>query len=259
MGDVGGGFGQKAYLARDEQIVMLASYHLGRPLKWIEDRHENLVAATSSRAERCTVTIAADADGKILGIARRPPRRGRRLPAGGQRGRDGRADLHRALPHPEAVVQSASRRSRTRCSRAPYRGPWQFETYFREQAIDSLARAMGIDPLELRRRNVIQPRRASPHPARRHPDRRRVAGGDARAGRGDDRLRRFPRLSSASELAAGRLVGIGIGLYIEPQSTPWGPTAPSPPTSASSPTAASTCTSARDRTARASRPRPRSS
>ena len=49
MGDVGGGFGQKAYLARDEQIVLLASYHLGKPLKWIEDRRENLLAATSSR------------------------------------------------------------------------------------------------------------------------------------------------------------------------------------------------------------------
>ena len=69
MGDVGGGFGQKAYLARDEQIVLLSSYHLGKPLKWIEDRHENLVAATSARAERCTVTIAADDDGTILGIA----------------------------------------------------------------------------------------------------------------------------------------------------------------------------------------------
>src|SRR5207237_2828461 len=66
MGDVGGGFGQKAYLARDEQIVVLASYHLGKPLKWIEDRRENLVAATSARAERCTVTIAADEDGSIL-------------------------------------------------------------------------------------------------------------------------------------------------------------------------------------------------
>ena len=56
MGDVGGGFGQKAYLARDEQIVILAGYHLGQPLKWIEDRRENLLAATSSRADRCTVT-----------------------------------------------------------------------------------------------------------------------------------------------------------------------------------------------------------
>ena len=68
MGDVGGGFGQKAYLARDEQIVVLASYHLGKPLKWIEDRRENLLAATSSRAECCTVTVAADQEGKILGI-----------------------------------------------------------------------------------------------------------------------------------------------------------------------------------------------
>src|SRR5436190_7961314 len=68
MGDVGGGFGQKAYLARDEQIVLIASYHLGRPLKWIEDRRENLIAATSSRAERATVSMAADSDGNILAV-----------------------------------------------------------------------------------------------------------------------------------------------------------------------------------------------
>ena len=47
MGDVGGGFGQKAYLARDEQVIILASHLLGLPLKWIEDRRENLVAATT--------------------------------------------------------------------------------------------------------------------------------------------------------------------------------------------------------------------
>ncbi|HEX3455698.1 MAG TPA: molybdopterin cofactor-binding domain-containing protein, partial [Gaiellaceae bacterium] len=67
MGDVGGGFGQKAYLARDEQVIILAAHVLGRPVKWIEDRRENLVAATTARTERCTATVAADADGVLLG------------------------------------------------------------------------------------------------------------------------------------------------------------------------------------------------
>ena len=154
MGDVGGGFGQKAYLARDEQIILLASYHLGQPLKWIEDRRENLLAATTS------------ARGAVHGHDRRrrrrhhprhrgrPPRRRRRVSDSRQRGRHGRGHLHRALPHPEAGVESQSAYTNT-CPRAPYRGPWQFETYFREQAVDVLARQMGIDPLDLRRRNVI--------------------------------------------------------------------------------------------------------
>ena len=109
MGDVGGGFGQKAYLARDEQIVLLASYHLGKPLKWIEDRRENLLAATTSRAERCTVTVAADDEGNDPRDRGRPPRRGRGLPDGRQRGRHGRGHLHRAVPHPEARVRVAVR------------------------------------------------------------------------------------------------------------------------------------------------------
>ena len=82
MGDVGGGFGQKAYLARDEQIVLLASYHLGKPLKWIEDRRENLLAATTSRARSAARSRSRPTTtGTILGHRGRPPRRGRRVPA----------------------------------------------------------------------------------------------------------------------------------------------------------------------------------
>ena len=216
MGDVGGGFGQKAYLARDEQVVLLAGYHLGRPIKWIEDRRENLVAATSSRADRCTVTLAADGDGRILGIDRRPSRRRRCVPARAERGRDGGRVLHRSVPHPEAGRSPPVPCSPTRAPRAPYRGPWQFETYAAEQAIDALARTMGLDPLELRRRNVVH-RDELPYTLPVGVQIVDVSPEEtleqAAAIVGFAEFRERQR----AELDAGRLLGIGIGLYIEPQ------------------------------------------
>jgi carbon-monoxide dehydrogenase large subunit len=216
MGDVGGGFGQKAYLARDEQIVILASYHLGKPLKWIEDRHENLIAGTSARAERCTVTIAADEEGTILGLAADHLDEVGAYPMAGSAAGMGAVIFTGPYRIPKLAFESRSAYTNT-CSRAPYRGPWQFETYFREQAVDGLARRMGIDPLELRRRNVIH-RDDLPYtlplglpvfdvsPEETLEQAATMVDYDA-----------F-RVWQRQELDAGRLVGIGIGLYIEPQS-----------------------------------------
>ena len=155
MGDVGGGFGQKAYLARDEQIVMLASFHLGRPLKWIEDRHENLVGghvvpqrALHGHASRPTTTARSSASRPTTSMRSAP------YPHGGQRGRHGRGDLHRSLRNPEAGVRVAIGLHQHAAPRALPRTV-AVRDDFREQAMDLLARQMGVDPLELRRRNVI--------------------------------------------------------------------------------------------------------
>ena len=67
MGDVGGGFGQKMFMLPDELGVVLAGKLLGRPVKWIEDRRENLMAGQHARNDRMTVSVALDADGHILG------------------------------------------------------------------------------------------------------------------------------------------------------------------------------------------------
>ena len=216
MGDVGGGFGQKAYLARDEQIVVLASYHLGKPLKWIEDRRENLLAATTSRAECCTVTVAADQEGKILGIGADHLDEVGAYPQAGSAAAMGAVIFTGPYCIPKLAFESQSAFTNT-CSRAPYRGPWQFETYFREQAVDSLARRLGMDPLELRRRNVLQ-HDELPYtlplgiplfdvsPAETLEQAASIVDYDA-----------FPRVATGA--ARGRTPpGVGIGLYIEPQS-----------------------------------------
>jgi carbon-monoxide dehydrogenase large subunit len=216
MGDVGGGFGQKAYLARDEQIVILASYHLGRPLKWIEDRRENLIAATSSRAERATVSMAADSDGNILAVRIDHLDELGAYPMAGSAAMMGAVIFTGPYRIPKLSFSSQSVYTNT-CSRAPYRGPWQIETYLREQAVDSLARKMGLDPVELRRRNVLQ-RDQLPHllPVGLPLDHVSPADTLEQAAAIID-YDGF-RVWQQEQLAAGCLVGIGIGLYIEPQS-----------------------------------------
>src|SRR5579875_563434 len=216
MGDVGGGFGQKAYLARDEQIVILASYYLGRPLKWIEDRRENLMADASARAAPATVSMAADHSGNILAV------RGDLLDDVGAYLMAGSAAVRGAVifsgPYriPRVSFSSESVYTNT-CSRAPYRGPWQIETYLREQAVDSLARKMGLDPLELRRRNVLQ-RDQLPYllPEGLPLDHVSPAETLEQAATMID-YDGF-RVWQQDQLRAGRLMGIGISLYVEPQS-----------------------------------------
>ncbi len=64
--DVGGGFGQKFFTPREELTVALAARRLGRTLKWIEDRRENLIAVEPRRASTsATCTFALDADGRF--------------------------------------------------------------------------------------------------------------------------------------------------------------------------------------------------
>jgi aerobic carbon-monoxide dehydrogenase large subunit len=216
MGDVGGGFGQKAYLARDEQIVILASFHLGRPLKWIEDRRENLLAATSSRAERGTVSMAADEAGNIIGVRVDHVDEVGAYPMAGSAAMMGAVIFTGPYRIPKLSFSSESAYTNT-CSRAPYRGPWQIETYLREQAVDRLARKMGLDPIELRRRNVLR-RDELPHllPVGLPLDHVSPAETleQAAAMIDYDGFRTWQR----QQFETGRLLGIGIGLYIEPQS-----------------------------------------
>jgi carbon-monoxide dehydrogenase large subunit len=217
MGDVGGGFGQKAYLARDEQTVILAARVLGRPIKWIEDRRENLTAATHARNEQITVTLAADADGHLLGAALDHLQDSGAYPVMGTGGAGEFIMMMFSGPYRMGPIAWRTRSVYTNtCTRAPYRGPWQLESLARERVLDLLAARIGIDPLEIRRRNVIH-RSELPctlssglsvdgvSPEETLEQAASMLGYDAFRAE-QERLR-----------AAGRYVGVGIGLYIEPQ------------------------------------------
>src|SRR5215831_4175201 len=66
--DMGGGFGQKFGLYRDEWAIAIASRKLGRPVKWVEDRRENILASCHAREDICQVEAAVKRDGTILGL-----------------------------------------------------------------------------------------------------------------------------------------------------------------------------------------------
>ncbi len=68
VGDVGGAFGQKIQVGREEGAVVLAARLVDRPIKWVEDRWENLIAAPHAREERGTVSMALDPDGTITAM-----------------------------------------------------------------------------------------------------------------------------------------------------------------------------------------------
>jgi carbon-monoxide dehydrogenase large subunit len=156
--DVGGAFGSKGTLPVEAPVVALAALELGRPVKWVEDRRENLTGAPQGRGQRASVELALDAEGRILGL------RGRIL-----------ADLGAYLlpstaipPHTTAmllsgcydipaveVVVTGARTNKV--PTAPYRGAGRPEAmYLIETTIDTAARELGIDALELRRINLVR-------------------------------------------------------------------------------------------------------
>jgi carbon-monoxide dehydrogenase large subunit len=155
--DVGGGFGQKAFVQREEAVVLLASKRLGRPIKWIEDRSENLIAANHARQEQITVRMAFDADYRITALFADHLEDIGALPASGTSLTTGQM-AGMMFPGPYRVPHAGYRTRMVwtnTCGRLPYRGPWMMETVAREIMMDVSARRLGVDPLELRRLNTI--------------------------------------------------------------------------------------------------------
>ena len=66
--DVGGGFGQKIALYREELTVAAAAIQLGRPVRWREDRMENLLASSQAREDFCRTRVAVDAEGRVMAL-----------------------------------------------------------------------------------------------------------------------------------------------------------------------------------------------
>jgi carbon-monoxide dehydrogenase large subunit len=155
--DTGGGFGQKVLPMREDMAILLAARKVNGALKWIEDRRENLLAAGQSRHEHANVRVALDGDGALVAAEI-----------------DHVQDVG-AYPMPWPMLAGAAvgaifpgpyRLPKARFSylglytntvgRTAYRGPWAFESVAREVTLDIAARQAGIDPIELRRRNLLR-------------------------------------------------------------------------------------------------------
>ncbi len=153
-GDVGAGFGGKVHPGRDEIAVVIASRHMRRPIKYIEDRMEHLIASAQAREESALVKLAFDAKGILLAAKfdyQHDSGAYPWLPSVGPLAVN-------AFPGPYRLPKFGWRVRAwytNTVGLGAYRGPWMFETVAREQVIDIAAKQMGIDSLELRRRNVI--------------------------------------------------------------------------------------------------------
>ena len=156
IGDVGGGFGLKSFVGRDEITIVMAAHMLNATVKWTEDRRENLIASAHARQERVDATMSVDADGIIQAcdIAHFDDSGAFPMPGGSA------GPLVGMLFTGPYKVQHLGWSSTTvytnTCGSAAYRGPWMMETTAREEMMDRVAREIGLDPLEFRRRNILQ-------------------------------------------------------------------------------------------------------
>jgi aerobic carbon-monoxide dehydrogenase large subunit len=214
--EVGGGFGAKINIYGEEYVASAISKQLGLPIKWIEDRAEAFVATTHGRDILAYVDIAARRDGKVLGLKMRLI-----------------ADigaynmlLTAAIPTLTMLMANgtydipAIRTTLTEVftNKTPtdaYRGAGRPEaTYFVERAMDMLARELNMDPAELRRKNFIA--------ADRFPFQTQMGAvydsGNYEAAL-DLALQRSDwaglKATRDAARAEGRLVGLGLAMYVE--------------------------------------------
>jgi aerobic carbon-monoxide dehydrogenase large subunit len=154
---VGGGFGIRGELYPEDVLICVAAMRLGRPVKWIEDRREHLVAANHSRQQLHRIRAAVDTDGRILAIddryfhdqgayVRTHAARVVHMTAGILPG-PYRVPAYRATGHFRLTNKTPA---------ATYRAPGRYETTFvRERLVDAVATRLGMDANDVRRRNAI--------------------------------------------------------------------------------------------------------
>ena len=210
--DVGGGFGSKISPYPEDYLVPAASMLLGRPIKWIETRTENIQTTTHGRGQIFDVEIAGSRDGQLLGL-----KITQYLDLGAYIGTFGAFQTCACLlPGAYIWKQVASRTIGVLTNRVPtdpYRGAGRPEaTHLVERMVDLYAREIGMDPAAVRRKNFIT---EFPHtsPFGLVYDSGNYEGSLARALElaGYEQLRR----EQEEARAKGRYLGIGISTWIE--------------------------------------------
>ena len=220
--DVGGGFGQKMMVMREEAAVIAAAFKLGTvPVKWIEDRRENLMASNQARSEEGTLTVATDAEGHILAIkvhfleevGAYPPSAGA-TSALAMGVFPGPYKIPVVLPGCTAVYTNT-------VGKSAYRGPWALETIFREQMMDHVAREIGMDPIDFRRVNVVGPADL-PYTTATQMVYETVTPTETLEQAVEMIGATAFRAEQAKARAEGRLLGLGVAGYVEPSAIAFG-------------------------------------
>ncbi len=218
--DAGGGFGVRGEFYPEDFLIPWLAAKTGRPVKWTEDRAEHLMAVNHSRQQYHRVAAAFDADGQIVGLTDDITQdNGAYCRTHGVAVPELTAAM---LPGPYRVPAYRGRVRVVLTNKTPcgtYRAPGRFEgTAAREHLLDVAATQLGIDPIELRMRNLLRPSEM--------PHERPVStlGTDMILDTGDypallaaavkeaDRLGYRTR---ASESAGPRLRGFGLAMFVE--------------------------------------------
>lgn len=215
--DVGGSFGLKNTPYREEMAVVVASMLLRRPLKWIEDRLEALTASCQAREQEMTLRIGFDRDGKLLASHGDYSCNNGAYPQGA----DSNVAVH-AFIWAAYKLQAYGFHTRGWYTNTnglcAYRGPWALESLAREALLDIAARQLKIDPIEIRRRNLVT---LADQPAMTMMGmpleditpaeclEKLLEGFDVKAFRAEQ----------AEARKQGRYLGLGMATYIEPTGT----------------------------------------
>lgn len=214
--DVGGAFGSKGIIPPEGALAAWLAIRIGRPVRWVEDRRENFLAAYQGRGLRAELEMAVAASGKVLGVrASLIADSGAYLyPATALSPVTAGMLLTGAYTIPAASVKLVGACT----NKAPggqYRGAGRPEAaYLVERMMDQVAREMGMDPVELRRRNIIPP---DSFPYRTPLGFVYDSGNYGRALDRACELVEYDAWRDKQRLARaeGRLLGIGLALYVE--------------------------------------------
>jgi len=155
--DVGGGFGPRGEFYPEDFLVPWAAMTLRRPVQWIEDRREHMMATNHSREQQHEIEIGADRDGTIVAMIVRGA-----VDMGAYIRTNGFVVPERAtafMPGPYRIRNYLGEVDCVMTNKTPmgsYRGPGRYEASFvRERAIDLVARELKLDPADVRRRNFV--------------------------------------------------------------------------------------------------------
>ena len=214
--EVGGGFGAKINIYGEEYVAAALSKRLGLPIKWVEDRSEAFLATVHGRDLIAYVELAATRNGKVLGLRMRIiadiGAYNMLLTAGVPTNSMTMANATYVFP---AIRATLTEVFTNKTPTDAYRGAGRPEAaYFVERAMDMLARELEMDPAELRRKNFIQP---DQFPYKTHMGAVYDSGDYEKAldhaltVSGWEQLKRERDAAQAD----GRLVGLGLSMYVE--------------------------------------------
>jgi aerobic carbon-monoxide dehydrogenase large subunit len=216
--EVGGGFGPKMNLYPEDLVACAVARRLGRPVRWSEDRRENLLTMTQAREQTVQAAMAADLHARILGIRARVVCDAGAYPAFPVTAMLEPMGTAQILPGPYAVpayAYSAASVATNKCPTGAYRGVGMGVGIFVvERLLDKVAAATSLDPAQIRRLNFLTAG-AFPHTSASglvydSGDYHRTAEAALAAFRYTD-----ARAEQARRRAQGRLVGIGVSAFTE--------------------------------------------